>query len=242
MRYRPPRTGCAEWFAALDYIGSDRCATGPSPERGVVIPDEEVMLEVAKGVEAASGDEWDEPSLLATVFRRRVDDVMGMFVYPFAIQPYEIDDDPAQGLLYLAGRLLTDDNVPPLLPGDDMAKGFAGVLFKGEGWMRAEVDDEARGALGDRRFADIPGSKEVRFVHLVDCGGRYYTVNRPRGEKPETLVIKPGRELEVLGNVPIGLRDLLLAFGRQLPFGTMDLDALRGIGAERLEEPFDMGR
>lgn len=202
-----------------------------------MIPAAEMMLKLAVTIEATAAKRgWDEAPMLAVIFRQVVPGPRGHLfeVVPFPKQPQDISPDPAQGLLWLAGVMLTE-NPPPIIPAgrrDDLA----GVAFLGEGWMRDDVDT-LDGAGRARRFADIPGSKETRFVHLVDCAGRYHFVNRVRGQQPTSLTVNPGdARFGIRGNITIGLRDLLLALAKEMPFGSVDLDAVRTIGTEGMAD------
>lgn len=195
------------------------------------------MQMVAEALEqSAAKDGWDQTAFLGVVFRHRVP-VGEMFeVAPFVIQPSAISDQPAQALLFLTGKMLTEDP-PPLIP-PNRQKDFAGVAFLAEGWQRIVSHDEMPPPdLEGRSFADIPGSKETRFVHVIDCAGRYYCVNRVRGQAPTSEVATPGgKDIRPMGNIAIGLRDMMVAIGRQLPFGSMDLDAVRSIAAEDMDD------
>jgi hypothetical protein len=64
--------------------------------------------------------------------------------------------------------------------------GFIGMAFQAEGYTR-ECSPEEREALGDRRLADIPGSREERFVIASLVDGTTRMVKRLRGAKPSAV-------------------------------------------------------
>jgi hypothetical protein len=207
------------------------------PEGATVIPPQVAMLTLAETLEkVADKDGWDQKPSLSTIYRHSGVAVEGVdadlfHVIAFPAQPHQISANPGQGLMFMAGRMLIGD-CPPIIP-PHRQNDFAGVAFVCEGWLSFKTLEERKG----RRIADTPDGKEVRFAHLIDCAGRYYHVTRIRGEEPHSEVALPGdTETRVVGTIAIGLRDMMHAIGRQLPLGSMDLDAVRAIGAESLDD------
>lgn len=93
--------------------------------------------------------------------------------------------------------------------------GFVGLAFVVESWMRRDMSDAERDALGERSFADIPGSLEARMVHARDCADRMYAVSRPRGEQPRLSLPGDGHPE---GSIVESLAVLVAAAtGRPLP-------------------------
>jgi len=98
---------------------------------------------------------------------------------------------------------------------------LAGVWLIHETWMNTTPREERDG----RRLADIPGSKEMRGVMLVDCGGHVVYARRVRGEEPDA-------ELEVRGGgIVESLAGLLLEHCWGMPDGTYDKAALEKLVA-----------
>jgi hypothetical protein len=85
-------------------------------------------------------------------------------------------------------------------------RGFLGLAFLHEGWTRTVASQEERAALGDVRFADIPGSVEMRFVAGYDIAGVDYVVSRARGKSPELHSTSSGDFKEVTGAIYESLR------------------------------------
>lgn len=94
--------------------------------------------------------------------------------------------------------------------------GLLGLTFVSEGWMRTMASVEERKALGPVRFADMPGSIEMRNVVAVDLAGGEYAVLRERGKAPKASW---DDELEALGGAVIeSLRAILAAIrGEEIP-------------------------
>jgi hypothetical protein len=63
--------------------------------------------------------------------------------------------------------------------------GLLGLAFLCEAYGRTMASREERDALGNVRFADLPGSVEMRNVMAADIGGVDYVVTRERGSKPK---------------------------------------------------------
>jgi len=190
-----------------------------------MIPDPELMVTLARRIEVQAGKKgWDNMGVgLGLVFARPD----GAYSRPFPLQPDEIDDrDPIAGLFWI-GATLRIRNAPPVMP-PEYAAHFAGLMFASEAWFN---DDPALERDTDQRaLADIPGSLECRFVHIVDCGGRYHVVTRIRGKKPETITVQPGDpDAVVVGRIPVALRAIMLGIAKRLPFGSMDLDAVTSL-------------
>jgi hypothetical protein len=93
--------------------------------------------------------------------------------------------------------------------------GFVGMAFQAEGWMR-ECSPEEREAIGDRRLADIPGTREQRFVIAALTDGTTRMVQRVRGGKPRAIAEPDAAEWG--GAVTESLRTIVAAIdGQQLP-------------------------
>jgi hypothetical protein len=203
-----------------------------------MIPDREPMENVLIATEEMmSGQGWDEPPLLALVLRMPPPPGMAeaFGVVPYVVQPGDLAEAPVQALLYLGAKLRQED-APESLPAS-WRRRLAGVTFAGEGWA---ADPETYQPDGPR-FADIPGSREVRFVHLLDCAGRYFHMTRFRGSEPEKpWVMEPddpgaGESVRMSGNVVIGLRDFLLGISKRLPPDAIKRDVIAAIARE--DEP-----
>lgn len=92
--------------------------------------------------------------------------------------------------------------------------GFVGMAFLVEAWMRTFDSKDERESLGKVRFADVPGSIEIRDVMAADISGRDFCVQRQRGGKAE--MIEPDGEMS--GAVIESLRTIVAAVvGRPLP-------------------------
>lgn len=187
----------------------------------ILLPDEKLMIELVKAVERAQHKQgWDVEAALGYVYRRRQDDgAEFLAVVPFPRQPQDLTEDVPEGLMYLGGILRYSEGVPPIVP-VRAQKDFAGLLFMAEGY---EHDPENQAE-----------KREVRFVEMIDCAGRYYTATRRRGEDDVRWIIRQPRdpELRTVGRVVVGLRDLMVAIGQQLPAGAMDVEAVAEIGVE----------
>lgn len=196
-----------------------------------MIPDAAKMLEMARNLESLLDElGWDAaPPGLGYVFCAPDG---ACTVMPFPIQPVDLSNegDAVQGLLYLGGHLRYG-GPPPLVP-EHRLQQFAGLIFAAEAWY-ADSDLIPDREADPRPLAEIPGARECRFVHLLDCAGRIHYVSRLRGEEPTSETIQPGDpDREVFGNIPVGLRDIMVAIGGQLPRGAMDLDTVAGLAAE----------
>ena len=197
----------------------------------------EDMRNVAKGMEEQFHSRgWDLLPMLGYVYRAPglgITPPPGMrlstfMVVPFERQPHEVDQDVAQGLLRLASVLLYMATPPQLIP-REMIRDFAGLIFVSEGWEAPFRSPEERDA-DKRRAADIPGAYELRCAMILDCSGRVHQAMRVRGEPPVVQTHEPGTDMS--GSVIVALRDLMRAIGKQLPFGSMDLDAVAAIARE----------
>jgi hypothetical protein len=83
--------------------------------------------------------------------------------------------------------------------------------------MRTFDKAEDRQALGQVRFADVPGSIEIREVIAADISGRDLCVHRQRGGKAEVL-LGLGADADMNGAVIESLRTIVAAvLGQPLP-------------------------
>lgn len=195
-----------------------------------MIPDADAMEALARALEEVGHESgWDnQPAVLAVVIGLRADDGDQAYgLLPFPLQPHQVSPEPAQGLLKITAMLQPGEPMAKfVLPKGTPMDSFAGWGFMCEAWF-SDVPPEDR---DQRRLADIPGSQECRIAHVVDCAGRYTAVQRLRGGEPTVDVVQPGaQEWEVQGNIPVALRDLVLAVGMRMPFGSVDLDAVRSL-------------
>lgn len=189
--------------------------------------------------EARAKEGWDVEPLLGIVLRVTPPPPDGEMyaVLPFPVQPAQIYPNTGEALLYIGSQMNQPDAPKALTPRE--RRNFAGVLFAAEGWQAPSerARDTAEGRER-RRLADIPGSKEIRFIHLLDCSGRYCTVTRIRGEEPKLITIEPDMDpgnMRMEGRVVVALREFLLGVGRNLRPDAMDRDAIAAIARE--DEP-----
>jgi hypothetical protein len=103
------------------------------------------------------------------------------------VPPGALDGVASHGLFRLALNIQSGEHseLRARLLADLRAPGFVGMALVAEGWsQRADKVDAARAAYGDRSFADMPGSEEMRFVACADVAGTDYRVLRFRGSAP----------------------------------------------------------
>jgi hypothetical protein len=194
-----------------------------------MIPDQEAMITAAKKLEqVAHRRGWDAEPCLGLV--HYVGE--GYRTLPFPVQPHDLTPDVSSGLLHIADTIFQGSpEARQALTGQDveLMGALAAVWFVSEGWMT----DKPRELREDQRIADIVGSKEVRFLVMIDCGGRLYFIDRIRGEKPTVDVVGPGQATtRADGNVVDALRRLLLAFGMAMPSDAVDLEAVSALSAD----------
>lgn len=92
----------------------------------------------------------------------------------------------SHGLFRMALNLQTDDPRVEVVLNHMRAPGFLGMAFCAEGWLRTAEPGQLDRLLDEgRRFADIPGSLESRFITAVDIAGTNYRIGRIRGKDPE---------------------------------------------------------
>lgn len=99
------------------------------------------------------------------------------------------------------------------------APGFLGMAFLHEGWQRQfdDEEDEAAARRTGRRYADMPGSKEIRLVAAADIVGNDYWVDRVRGEKPKLWRSgQPSKRERIEGSIAESLR-MVVAVVADLP-------------------------
>lgn len=199
-----------------------------------MIPEERMMAGALKSLEAAVHQQgWDEAPVLMSMHSYDGDGVTAAI--PFPVQPIEFGPDGGKALKWI-GEIMRTQDVPEFFT-ETMKHSFTGIAFVSEAWMNMVEPDERDG----RMLADIPGSKEIRFVFAIDCAGRAYHVQRIRGERPtveitEKGIAEDGAPRKLDGRVIIGLRDLVYGIARRLPLGSADLDAIAAIAADGLED------
>lgn len=194
-----------------------------------MIPDLQAMTELALTAEQElARDGWDDtPPMLGIILGRREGGVDTYGVMPFPMQPADIADDVVGGLRALGGAML--QMKPGNLPRAKGLKDLAGVFFSSEGWFNNTLTPDE---IAGRSLADIPSSKEVRTIYILDTAGRFVFVQRIRGENPTVQVADPADKdaWDVGGRLVDGMRKVLIALAREMPFGTADLDAIRQVG------------
>src|SRR4051794_23674928 len=95
----------------------------------------------------------------------------------FPVQPADLPGPPGE-VLSRIGSACQAGRLKPTLP--EEIGSLCGVALVVEAWSNNTPPDERDG----RSLADIPGSKEVRNVTVIDCGGRVYFLERVRGKQP----------------------------------------------------------
>ncbi len=208
-----------------------------------MIPEEKLIIEMIKAAEAQLDKRgWDGTAPQVTLlFVKDMGAVYGVEGLPSPIQPTDLDLQPGEGsaaAIAAIGKMFleaVDEGVPPFLS-DEAAAEFAGVMVNAEAWfLRSPYKDLPEPG----RIGDHPDAKEARMVQILDCAGRFYQVNRVRGEEPDLLVTAGGdTEVRLVGDVPEGMRDMMLALCRSLPAGGADLEK---IAALVQEEPGGFG-
>lgn len=179
----------------------------------VTTVDHDVMGRLLLQVEAnAHRGGWDGPAAMyvlydwhddatAQVYRRVMEGRRGIPTRcgPYAAQsmvpPDALNGIASHGLYRLAMNLslVGEGHYPVEVMIETMRQpAFLGVAFLCESWARTMADEEEREALGAVRFADIPGSVEMRQVCAVDTAGHDYFVSRPRGSKPTLYIPTAG--------------------------------------------------
>lgn len=134
-----------------------------------------------------------------------------------------LDGHPVHALFRFSLNLRASEEhpAPAAVIGMLRQPGFLGVAFQSEGWMRTANSLEERDALGDVRFADIPGSVETRHVHAVDTEGNEYVAFRERGKKPR--LERPGfGGMEHMGGAIIESLRAIVALVAGLPVPEID--------------------
>lgn len=151
---------------------------------------------------------------------------------PFPFQPKVVDpDEPVAGLVRIGADLLSGQ-LPMASPPPGLAADVAGLVFVAEGWMNTVEPGDRDG----RALADIPGSKEIRMVHILDCAGRLHVCRRERGNEPTVATVEFGDgEAEAAGAVVDGMRKVLIWLARAMPLGSVELDKVRMVGVNKPE-------
>lgn len=159
---------------------------------GPEVPDAdfaEAMLRLLEGVVDESGDEWDQPPMLAMIYQRARTPVgQGSFAIALewltvlsATGPLTEADRPQDIVVYLAERMLEEspEARAKLFPPQLMA-----VALVVEAWMlesRSEADSaEVMRAVAERRVHEAPDRVEVKWVQAADINGVRYSYSRTR--------------------------------------------------------------
>jgi hypothetical protein len=207
-----------------------------------MIPTEDEVVQLAAAIEHAIDlNGWDNtPALLLLLYGTDCPDpacgcarTLGVVGSP--AQPHDearqSDGDLMRGLRVAAARLSEGGDLAAYtkFPRDEVAGAFAGALLTFEGWA---TDDHS---IERDRIADSPNAREVRYVLLADTAGRYVQLIRTRGDVAiRAYVWKPddAEDMRDLARRPEAqaMRDVVLAFARNMPAGSYDADAVtRGV-------------
>lgn len=167
---------------------------------------------------------WDEPPRLYAI--KRYNNKLALSVE----MPVPWQGSPAVNLQNIAARMAEGDEWGDLLARSiAMIPGFDGLLFAFEAWSNWIAPSERDG----RMLADIPGSKEMRGVFVVDVRGGMHLMRRIRGEKPtaEKYDEQSGRAVHALVT-------MVRAIATHLPDDAVDrkaLDAIELLSDEEIE-------
>ena len=166
-------------------------------------PDPDLIGRLVLRVEAdAHRGGWDAPAALYVLYDTTDPDTDATYrdvmaprrgapvrCHPYAgqsaVPESAFHGNPAHALFRFALNTRGDHPMADLVLGTIRRPGFLGLAFLYEGWMRTAKTKEERDALGAVRFADIPGSVELRSIMAADIAGNDYLVMRERGQKPE---------------------------------------------------------
>lgn len=189
-------------------------------------------LSVIEEILAEQG--WDQPPQLTCLLGERGEGQLLLHGVPLPLQPLQLKQPTGVAVQAIGATIRESLDFPRLrdqfvatLPAD-ISRRFVGVSFHGEGWAPPKGQE---GRAFDRPYADVPGGREVRFLHVVDAAGRYHVITRYRGKEPQAHTITHDNDKMVMvGRIANGLRDIVYALGRMLAFGTVDLDAVDKIG------------
>lgn len=166
-------------------------------------PDPELIGRLLLQVEAeAHRRGWDGPAALYVLYDGRepdthvpYQDIMAsrrgapILRLPYAAQSVAPESafvgNPSHALFRFALNIRSYNALSEAVIGMIRRPGFLGLAFMNEAWMRTMASKEERDALGNVRFADIPGSIEIRNVMAADIAGNDYFVMRERGQEPK---------------------------------------------------------
>lgn len=175
----------------------------------------DVMNKLLLGAESTvHRNGWDQPAFLAVLEESRP----GMI--SLQTLPIPIPNPHGAGLIHIGRLFAHDPELPTMLLRDYPT--VQGLAFICEGWMANPKSTRTERNTFMRRYADMPGSIEVRMITVVDLHGRVFNIHRMRGEKP----VITHEEGEVFGRVAEGLRLMLLATARHAPDGEDHVTAL----------------
>jgi hypothetical protein len=176
---------------------------------------------------------WDAPAALYVLYDARdlgtdrtyrqmmrwggVPTRRGPYAAISAAPPGSLDGYPQHGLFRMALNFSHSDHpATRAMLGVLRQPGFLGAAFVCEAWSR-ETDDQAeREAWRGKRFADMPGSMEIRTVNAADVGGADWVVRRVRGDKPKMWTSGDPGLSNVEGSVVESLR-MVVAVTADLP-------------------------
>lgn len=189
-----------------------------------MLPEREDMIIFALHLEEiGEANGWDQPPVLGITYG--LDD--GLASMPLPAQPvdFAVNGDVVGALMFIGEKMLKERRRLP----SEFADKVAGVWFISEGWMHRDPGKWTGG-----RISELPGDQrsEVRTCAMLDCAGRVYFVNRIKGEKPEVEVADPdSATFTTSGNVVDALRRILLAIGKGMSPGMIDVEKVGQAGA-----------
>jgi hypothetical protein len=171
---------------------------------------------------------WDQPSRIFTVHTRH-NNTMGLTQIPVQIQ------NPVGEFIEFMGDRMTDGSEfsRDIIESTVCAiPGFLGLLLVTEAWSNESISPTEHQVLLQKGLSlqDLPDTKEVRVIQMVDTFGRVYAVFRLRGEKPRSEPNYGG------GRIHTAMVKMVRAFASALPEGQADLDALLAVVTPTQEE------
>lgn len=177
------------------------------------LPDHVVARLLLHAEQAIHRHGWDQPALLATL------EFLPHSRLIFRESSVSLVPNVRAAVEHLGNAFLEKPHLGQAVA-QDIGTNFAGFGLVTEAWQQDTTDPKRMRELNESRvsLADLPGSKEVRMINVIDIWARTFTVHRVRGQKPNVFYGgNPGpAQMDVGGPVVEGLSNMVLGTVRQM--------------------------